>query len=131
MAITVVIVGHITPHARASPRASPLTFVVTRERIPTGEATATFRTDMRSFASMQFGVPFQIMQSSETRLAGLANIWLLLAVGKQVTFEVVVPGELGRAVGTLMFLGAGRPLAGTAAKTGTGQTQATTSITEP
>ena len=116
MAITVVIVGNITSHARASPCAPSLAFVVTRERIPAGEATPAFGTDMRPFAGVQLGVPFQIMQAPETRLTGLANIRLLLTVGEQMAFEVMMPGKLGRTVWTLMLLGSRGTLSRTATK---------------
>lgn len=118
MAIAVVIVGNITSHARASPSAPTLAFVVTCERIPSGEATATFRTYMRPLAGMQLGVPFQIMQSPEARLTGLADIRLLLAVGEQMTFEVMMPGKLGRTVRTPVFFGPRGTLPSTATKTG-------------
>lgn len=53
---------------------------------------------------MQFGVAFQIMQSTEARLAGLANERLLLAMGEKMAFQVVLASELGGAVRAAMFL---------------------------
>jgi len=95
----------IPSEARAATCATSRTLVVSGESVTTRKASATFVANMWSFARVQFGVAFEIVQSSETGLTSLANIWFFLAVRKQMTFEVVVTREIRRTIRTLVPLG--------------------------
>lgn len=55
---------------------------------------------MGPFASVQFGMSFQVMEAAKPRIAGLAHIWLLVTVSEEMALEIVVSGEFRRAVGT-------------------------------
>lgn len=63
---------------------------------------------MWAFTGVKFRVAFQIVQTTETRLAGRTFVGLLLAVCEEMTLEVVVSREISRAIRTLVALGRGR-----------------------
>jgi hypothetical protein len=71
----------IHAEARATARTTTLALIVSRKRIATCEPAATLVARVWTFASMQFRVAFQIMQTTETRLTGGAFIGLFLTVG--------------------------------------------------
>lgn len=78
---------------------------MTSQGITTRKASSTFVADMRSFASVQFCVAFEIMQPPKAGLTSLADIWFFLTVGKQVTFEIVVTGKVSRTIRALVPFG--------------------------
>lgn len=80
--VAVLIIGSKTSHARSSTSTPALTFVMARERIPSGETASTFGANMRPLSCMKLCVPLQIVESPEARVASLTNIRLLLAVGE-------------------------------------------------
>lgn len=127
--VTVLILGGETPHAGPPTGTSTLTLVVTCECIPSGKTTSAFGADMWPLSCMKLGVPFQIVEPPEARLTRLADIRLLLAVGEQMTFEVMMPGELGRTVGAAVLLGPWGALT-SPVKAGTRQTEPATRIGE-
>jgi hypothetical protein len=53
-------------------------------------------------------VAFQIVQTSKSGLAGRTFVRLFLTVGQKMAFEIVVPREIGGAVGALVTLGGRR-----------------------
>ena len=73
------------------------------KRITSGETPTAIRACVGAFASMEFGMALQIMQSSKSRLALLTFKWLLLAMSKQMALEIVMSSELRGAVWALMF----------------------------
>jgi hypothetical protein len=80
----IAFVSEIIVHAeaRAAARTATLTLVVSRERIATCEPAATFVARVRTLSSVQFRMTFQIMQTTETRLASGTFVRLLLTVGQ-------------------------------------------------
>jgi len=56
----------IPSKARAATCATSRTFVVTGQGVSAREASATFVANMWSFACVQLGMAFEVMQSSET-----------------------------------------------------------------
>lgn len=106
--VSIFIFPHEASHTCSPPSTSSLAFVMTSQGISSGKSPTTFGTNVGSFASMQFGVPFQVMEPPESGLASLADVRFLLAVRKKMALEVVVSRELGRAVGTSMLFGEGR-----------------------
>lgn len=102
--IPIFIIGRKTSHASSSTRTSALTFVVSRKRVASSKAPPTLGAEMRSFAGMQLGMSFQVVQSAEPRLAGLTDKWLFLAMGEEMALEVVLASEFGSAIGASMFL---------------------------
>lgn len=57
---------------------------------------------MRAFSSVEFRVSFQVVETSETGLASRTFVRLFLAVGQEMTLEVVMSGEVGGAVGAFV-----------------------------
>jgi len=78
----VAFVSEIVIHAeaRAAARTATLTLIVSRKRIATCEPAATFVARVRTLASVEFRMTFQIMQTTETRLARGTFIRLFLTV---------------------------------------------------
>jgi len=70
----------VDAEARAAPRTATLTLVMARKRIATCKPAAALVACMGTLASVQFRVPFQIMQTTETGLACGTFVRLLLAV---------------------------------------------------
>lgn len=99
----------IAAKARSASSTTTRTFVVSCKRIPTGEATPTLIASMRPLPGVELGMPLQIMQSSESGLARLADIWLLLTVRQQVTLQIVVSRKVRGAIRAFVSLiGSGR-----------------------
>jgi len=61
VAISIFIIGCKASHARSPTRTSTLAFVVSRKRVASSKAPPTLGTEMRSFASMQLSVSFQVV----------------------------------------------------------------------
>lgn len=101
---------HIIVQAEAGTAAgtATLAFVVAGEGIPACELAAAFWARVWTLAGVQLGMTFQVVQTAKPGLAGRAFVWLFLAVCQQVALEVVVPCEVGRAVGAFVTLGGGR-----------------------
>jgi len=78
----VAFVSEIVIHAeaRAAARTATLTLIVSRKRIATCEPAATFVARVRTLAGVEFRMTFQIMQTTETRLARGTFIRLFLTV---------------------------------------------------
>lgn len=98
------VISIILAKARLSIRTSARAFIVPSQSVATCEFPATFRACMGFFACMEFGVPLQIVQSSETERTSLTHVRLLLTVREKVAFQVVVPRKIGRAVRTFVTL---------------------------
>jgi hypothetical protein len=103
--IPVIVFPRIAAHTGSPPGTSALTLVMTSERIASREASAALGTDMGSFSRVEFRMPFEVMEPSESRLTGLTHVRLLLAVGEEVTLEVMMSREFGGAVRTAVLLG--------------------------
>jgi hypothetical protein len=80
--VPVLIVRCEASHASPPTSASTLSLVVSRERVAASKTSSAFGADMWSFAGMELGVSLQVVESSETRLASLADKGLLLTVGE-------------------------------------------------
>lgn len=103
--VVLVLVAVATSETRLAVRAAPWAFVVTREGVSSSKLPSTFGTRVRPLAGVELGVSLQVMETPKASLAGLADVWLFLAVGEQMAFEVVVPGEIGGTVWTLVTFG--------------------------
>jgi hypothetical protein len=108
--VAIFILRRIASQARSSAGAPALAFVVARKSIATGESTPALGADMGPLSRMEFRVSLEIVQSPEARLASLTDVWLLLAVGKKVAFQIVMPRELGGAIRAAMLLRPGGSL---------------------
>jgi hypothetical protein len=100
-------VREVVIHAEAgsSTRTATLAFVVPRESITTSESAATLEAGVWPFASVQFRVAFQIVQTAEPGLARGTFVRLFLAVGQKMALEIVVPRKVSRAIRALVSLG--------------------------
>jgi hypothetical protein len=103
----VIIIFSKTAHTGSSSSASTRAFVVAGQGIASCELAATFRTYVRSLASVELGMSFEIVEASEPGLAGGAYVWLFLRVGQKVALEIMMTGKLGCAVWASVLL-AGR-----------------------
>lgn len=88
----------IEPEARAPPRTSTLALVVASQGIAARKPTAALWTCVWAFPSVQFRMSFQVVETSETRLASRTFIRLFLAVGQEMALQVVMSRKVGRAV---------------------------------
>jgi hypothetical protein len=59
---------------------------------------------VRPLARVQFHMPFEIVEAAETGIAVLAQVWLLVAMRKKMTLEIVVAREFRRTVWAFVFL---------------------------
>jgi hypothetical protein len=82
VAVPILIIRCKAPHARPSAGTSTLSLVVSRKRITASETSSAFGADMWSLTGVELGVSFQVVESAETRLAGLADKRLLLTVSE-------------------------------------------------
>ena len=73
--------------------------------VASGEAPITLRTYVRPLTSMELGVALQIMQSPKAGIAGITAIRLLMTMSGKMTFEIVVPGEIGITVRAFVSFG--------------------------
>ena len=80
--VSVLIIWCKASHASPPAGASTLSLVVSRERIAASKPSSALGADMWSFAGMELSVSFQVVESAETRLAGLADKRLLLTVSE-------------------------------------------------
>jgi hypothetical protein len=101
---SIVIFAGIAPHAGAAAGATALAFVVACQGIAPSESAPALGADMRPLAGMEFRVSLQIVEPAEPGLARLTHVWLLLAVGQQVAFEVMMPRKLGGTERTSVLL---------------------------
>lgn len=96
----------VAAETRATACTAAWSFVMSCQCVATCKATTALFACMRPLTSVKLGVAFEVVQTAETCLAGLTNVWLLLAVGEKVTFEVVMAREVSGAVWTLVsFVG--------------------------
>jgi hypothetical protein len=104
-ALAIIILWRITSHTRSATGAAALAFIVSSKSITARESTSTLRTDMWTLSGMELRMSLEIMKSPKARLAGLAYVRLLLAVGEKMALEVMVSGELGGTVRTTVLFG--------------------------
>lgn len=64
---------------------------------------------MGPLPSVKLGVSFQIVQTAKARITGVTTVRLLLAMGEEVAFQVVMPSEISIAVRAFVSLAGGRP----------------------
>ena len=76
----------VASEARASSSASAWPFVMASQSVSSGELASALVTCVWAFSGMKLRVSLQIVQPPEAGRASLADIRLLLAVGKQMTF---------------------------------------------
>jgi hypothetical protein len=127
VATIAIVVAAKAAHACPSACAPTGTFIVASQGVSSSEFTTTFGADVWSFACVQLGVAFEVVQTAEARLTRRAYIWFFLAVGQQMALQVMVSREFGGAIRTLVLL-RGRG-SGTLAGAGMRQAHTTTSIT--
>lgn len=75
-------------------------------------------------------MPLEVVKTAKAGLASLANKWLFLAVGEEVTLEVVLSGEFCGAIGAAVLFrrrGARAP----SIVAGVGQAEAATRVINP
>ena len=77
---------------------------MSRKRVTSRKASTTLIARVRSLSGMQLGVALEVVQATEARLASLTHIRLLLTVGQQVAFEIVVSRKVRGAIWTFVSL---------------------------
>lgn len=66
---------------------------MTGQSIAASEFPAAAVTFVGTLTGVEFGVTFEVVESAETRLTGLADIGLFLGVSEEMGFEVVMASE--------------------------------------
>jgi hypothetical protein len=80
---------------------------VTSQGVASGKLAIALGTDMRLLACVELTVSLQVVETTESHLAICTYKWLLLTVCQKVALEIVVAGEFGTAVRTLVLFGTG------------------------
>lgn len=78
--VSVLVIRCKAPHARPPTGTSTLPLVVSRKGIAASKTSSALGTDMRPFTGVKLRVSFQVVESAETRLAGLTDKRLFLTV---------------------------------------------------
>jgi len=103
-----IVITTKTTHAGSSASTATGSFVVTRQSVASGEFAAAFGAYMWSFSSVQLGMALEIVETSESRLTGGANVRFFLAMSQQMALQIVVPGKFGCAIWTSVLFAGGR-----------------------
>jgi hypothetical protein len=70
--------------------------------IASGKLSSTLSAFVRPFASVEFHMALEIVQSAEASLTVHTLVWLFLTVCEQMTLEIVMAREFSGTVGTFV-----------------------------